>query len=67
MTYSTEIKRHYETREKAHDYLASRGFQLVPGGWANGRWAATLEPTGADFIVSVWLWPANAAAVVVVH
>ena len=67
MTYSTEIKRRYETREKAYAYLASRGFLLLPNGWANGRWAATLERTGVEFTVSVWLRPANATAMAVAH
>jgi hypothetical protein len=61
MTYLTEMKRRYPTREEAYAYLASRGFLFLPGGWANGRWAATLDVANGEFIVSIWLRAAKAA------
>jgi hypothetical protein len=55
MTYSTEIRRRYGTRDEAWAYLASRGFACVTGGWQNGRWSALVQHTGAGFDVTVWL------------
>ena len=55
MTYCTDIRRHYRSRAEAYAYLASRGFLFLPNGWANGRWAATVEIAHGEFIVRVWL------------
>jgi hypothetical protein len=55
MTYCAEMKRRYHTRGEAHAYLASRGFLFLPGGWANGRWAATLDKVDSVFILHIWL------------
>jgi len=55
MTYRTEIRRHYQTREEAYSYLASRGFLFLPDGWENGRWAALLEDDDYGFTVTIWL------------
>ena len=55
MTYSAEIERRYSTREEAYAYLASRGFLFLPGGWSNGRWAATLDKVDSRFILRIWL------------
>jgi hypothetical protein len=55
MTYYAEMKRQYDTREAAYAYLASRGFLFLPGGWANGRWAATLDKVDSGFILRIWL------------
>src|SRR5215469_2902773 len=38
--YKPEIRRQCRTLAEAHQYLASRGFLLLPRGWANGRWQA---------------------------
>jgi len=61
MTYRAELKRRYATREEACAYLASRGFLFLASGWANGRWAATLDITSGGVIVSIWLQAAKAA------
>jgi hypothetical protein len=62
MTYSTEIRRRYETRDDAWGYLASRGFVCHAGGWRNGRWAATVMREGDGFDVTVWLRSEDAAS-----
>jgi hypothetical protein len=61
MTCSTEISRHYPTREEAYGYLASLGFLFLPNGWENGRWAATIEQVNRQYIIKVWLRSAKAA------
>jgi len=61
MTCRAELHRRYATREEACAYLASRGFLFLPGGWANGRWVATLDSTSSAVIVSIWLQAARAA------
>ncbi|MEJ0071656.1 MAG: hypothetical protein WDO24_26260 [Pseudomonadota bacterium] len=55
MTYKTEIKRRYDSRDDAWGYLASRGFVCRSSGWQNGRWAATVVRDGDGFDVTVWL------------
>ena len=55
MIYRPEIKRHCHTRAEAHHYLASRGFLLLPRGWANGHWQAQLESEREGVIVSISL------------
>jgi hypothetical protein len=62
MTYNAELIRRYPTRDEAARYLASRGFLLLPNGWANGRWVATLDKENSGcYIVTVRL-VAQAAA-----
>jgi hypothetical protein len=61
MTHTTELTRHYHSREEAYAYLASRGFLFLPNGWENGRWAATLDMANGDFIVNIWLRTEDAA------
>jgi hypothetical protein len=61
MTYSTEIKRSYATREQAFGYLSGRGFLCTPRGWENGRWAAIVEHVKGKFYVTVWLRESAAA------
>lgn len=55
MTCNAELMRRFPTRVEAVAYLVSRGFLCLPGGWQNGRWAATLKNAGDAFIVSIWL------------
>ena len=55
MTYSTEIRRRYGTRDDAWGYLASRGFVCHATGWQNGRWAASVSRDGDGYTVMVWL------------
>ncbi len=61
MTYTTAMTRRYQTREEAYAYLASRGFLFLPGGWENGRWAATLDMANGAFIINIWLRAQEAA------
>jgi hypothetical protein len=49
MTCPVVISRHYESREQAWEYLASRGFRRLLEGWRNGRW---IERVGRDDRVS---------------
>jgi hypothetical protein len=55
MTCPAVISRHYEAREQAWDYLASRGFRRIPEGWRNGRWIARVGRDDHGFWVEVWL------------
>ncbi len=55
MTCDAAIMRRYPTRVEAVAYLVSRGFLCLPGGWQNGRWAATLKNAGDAHIVTIWL------------
>ncbi len=56
MTCNAEIRRRYDTRLEAWQYLASRGFACQPfSGWENGRWAATVIHDETGFNVTVWL------------
>lgn len=61
MTLNAELIRRYLTRDEASQYLASRGFLLLPKGWANGRWVAELEKAAIGYIVTVRLTTAQAA------
>ena len=61
MTCNAEINRSFHTRDAAFRYLASRGFLCGPQGWANGRWAATVEYEHNAFHVAVWLRMREAA------
>jgi hypothetical protein len=60
-TCKAELRRRYQSREQASRYLSSRGFLLLPQGWANGRWAATIEMENDECIVAVHLETAKAA------
>jgi hypothetical protein len=62
MTYNTEIRRRYDTRDEAWGYLASRGFVCHSSGWQNGRWAATVVRADDGFDVTVWLRADSAAS-----
>ena len=55
MTFKAEIRRRCRSREEACAYLSSRGFLCLPSGWANGRWAATLDRDRDGCVVTVWL------------
>jgi hypothetical protein len=55
VTCKAEIRRHYDTRDDAWAYLASRGFVCHADGWRNGRWAATVLRDGEAITVRVWL------------
>lgn len=55
MTCNAELIRRYRTREEAARYLSSRGFLFLPNGWANGRWAATVEMEDNQFVTTVRL------------
>jgi hypothetical protein len=55
MTCKAEIRRRCRTREDACAYLSSRGFLCLPSGWANGRWAATLDMDRDGCVVTIWL------------
>jgi len=61
MTCNAELYRRFRSRDEAYGYLASRGFLCLPGGWANGRWAATLEKVDAGYIVAIRLEAQEAA------
>ena len=52
-TCKPHLERHYHTREEAQGYLSSRGFLLLPFGWANGRWRARIEIHESEFVVTV--------------
>ena len=43
MTCPAAINRHYEARDQAWAYLASRGFLRSLEGWRNGRWIASVS------------------------
>jgi hypothetical protein len=56
MTCAAEIRRRYDTRSEAWEYLTSRGFTCrTEGGWVNGRWAALVQPDEHGVDVTVWL------------
>lgn len=55
MMCKPEIKRHCSTFVEAHQYLRSRGFLVLPHGWANGRWQARTESDGEGVVVSISL------------
>lgn len=61
MTCNAELIRCYRTRDEAARYLSSRGFLFLPNGWANGRWAATLEMENGQFIIMIRLQAQEAA------
>ena len=61
MTCDAELRRRYHTRDEAFRYLSSRGFLSLPKGWANGRWAATLESENHEFVVTIRLQAQEAA------
>ena len=61
MTYKAELKRHFPSREQAYAYLAARGFLYLPNGWANGRWAASIDILNSIATVSIWLREKGAA------
>jgi hypothetical protein len=62
MTCNAEIRRRYDTRQEAWEYLASRGFACGGSAWQNGRWVATVVHDGGGFNVTVWLTAEVAAA-----
>ena len=55
MSYAAKLRRRYDSRFEAWEYLASRGFNCTVNGWENGRWAASVQPTEDEFEVTVWL------------
>ncbi|MEA2731486.1 MAG: hypothetical protein QOF70_5961 [Acetobacteraceae bacterium] len=55
MTCPAVISRHYEAREQAWGYLASRGFRRILEGWRNGRWIGRVGRDDGGFWVEVWL------------
>ena len=56
MTYTAEIRRRYDTRVEAWQYLASRGFTCcADSSWVNGRWAASVHRNEHGVDVTVWL------------
>lgn len=55
MMCKPEIRRHCRTLAEAHQYLASRGFLVLPHGWANGRWQAQTDSDGEGVVVSISL------------
>jgi hypothetical protein len=55
MTCPAVISRHYEAREQAWGYLASRGFRRILEGWRNGRWIGRVSRDDGGFWVEVWL------------
>ena len=55
MICKPEIRRQCRTLAEAHQYLASRGFLLLPRGWANGRWQARIESDREGVVVSISL------------
>ena len=55
MLCKPEIRRQCRTLAEAHQYLASRGFLLLPHGWANGRWQARIESDREAVVVSISL------------
>ena len=61
MTYKAELKQHFPSREQAYAYLASRGFLYLPNGWANGRWAASIDISNGTVTVEIWLRGKEAA------
>lgn len=61
MNCNDELIRIYRSRDEASRYLSSRGFLLLPKGWANGRWSATLEMENGAFIVTIRLGAQEAA------
>lgn len=55
MTYDATIRRRYDTRHEAREYLASRGFTCAGNSWENGRWVAFVQRTEDGVDVTVWL------------
>ena len=55
MPCNAEICRRFATRQEAIRYLVARGFLCASRGWANGRWAATIELRGLEHDVTIWL------------
>jgi hypothetical protein len=55
MTQAAELHRRYRTLREAWAYLEARGFTCTGSGWANGRWAASVDPVADGVDVTVWL------------
>ncbi|MBV8167813.1 MAG: hypothetical protein JO021_13545 [Alphaproteobacteria bacterium] len=56
MTCVAEIRRSYDTRAEAWEYLGSRGFSCcADGSWVNGRWTASIERVADGVRLVVWL------------